>query len=50
MNNLIVLAVLSTTLVVHSKTTCNDTYDIKDDKAIEQQYDDNLDCTNSIKC
>ena len=51
MNNLIVLAVLSTTLVVHSKTTCNDTYDIKDDKAIEQQYDDdNLDCTNDIKC
>ena len=50
MNNLIVLAVLSTTVVVHSETTCNDIYDIKDDKVIKQQYDDNLDCTNNIKC
>ena len=50
MNNLIVLAVLATTVVVHSETTCNGTYDIEDDNAIKQQYDDNLDCTNNIKC
>ena len=50
MNNLIVLAVLATTVVVHSQTTCNDTYDIEDDNAIKQQYDDDIDCTNNIKC
>ena len=50
MNNLIVLAVLATTVVVHSETTCNDTYDIEDFEGIRQQYDDNLDCVNNIKC
>ena len=50
MNNLIVLAVLATTVVVYSETTCNGTYDIEDDNAIKRQYDDNLDCTNNIKC
>ena len=50
MNNLIVLAVLATTVVVHSEAICNDTYDIKDYKVIKQQYDNDLDCTNNIKC
>ena len=50
MNNLIVLAVLATTVVVHSEITCNDTYDIQDFEGIRQQYDDNLDCANNIKC
>ena len=50
MNNLIVLAVLATTVVVHSETICKDTYDIKDFEGIRQQYDDNLDCANNIKC
>ena len=50
MNNLIVLAVLATTVVVHSETICKDTYDIKDSEGIKQQYDNDLDCTNNIKC
>ena len=50
MNNLIVLAVLATTVVVHSETICKDTYDIKDSEGIKQQYDDKLICTNNIKC
>ena len=50
MNNLIVLAVLATTVVVYSETTCNDTYDTEDGNAIKQQYDNDLDCTNNIKC
>ena len=50
MNNLIVLAVLATTVVVHTETLCKDTYDIKDSKGIKEQYDDKLNCTNNIKC
>ena len=50
MNNLIVLTVLATTVVVHSETICKDTYDIKDSEGIKQQYDDKLHCTNNIKC
>ena len=38
-------------MVVHSEAICNITYDINDNKAIIQQYDNNpIDCTNNIKC
>ena len=51
MNKLIVLAVVATTVVVHSEAICNITYDINDNKAINQQYDNNpTDCTNNTKC
>ena len=47
MNKLIVLAVVTTTVVVHSEAICNSTYDIKDNKPINQQYDNNpIDCTS----
>ena len=50
MNNLIILAVLTTTVVVHSEPICKDTYDIDDSKVINQQYVHKVDCTNNIQC
>ena len=44
------MAVLATTVVVHSETICKDTYDIKDSEGIKQQYNDKLNCANNIKC
>ena len=51
MNKLIVLPVVATTVVMHSDAICNITYDIKDNKAINQQHENNpIDCNNNTKC